>query len=72
MTLLYFINLGNTEIILLLIISGIPFLLTLYAVIDIVKSTFKTSSNQILFLLLVLLFPIFGSIIYLIMRNNFK
>lgn len=72
MILLEFLNLGGAEIIILLIIAGIPFALSLYAVIDIIKSKFKESTNQILFILLVLLVPVFGSIVYLALRNKFK
>ncbi|UKT63829.1 PLDc N-terminal domain-containing protein [Pedobacter mucosus] len=72
MILLKFLNMGSAEIILILIIAVIPFILTLYTVIDIMRSNFKENTNQILFLLLVLLVPVFGSIIYLFLREKFK
>lgn len=68
---LHFLNMGIAELILILFFL-LPFALTIYAVIDIVKSKFKESNSQILFLLLVLLLPLIGGIIYLALRKNYK
>ncbi len=70
MQLLSFLNLGVGELILLLII-GAPFLLTLYCVIDLVRSDFKDSNTKLLFFVLVLVAPFIGSVIYLFIKRNY-
>lgn len=70
MQLLEFLNIGGGEIILLLFI-GAPFLLTIYCVIDLIRSDFKDSSTKLLFLILVLLAPLIGSIVYLFLKRNY-
>lgn len=71
MTLL-FLNLGVAELILIFFVLLIPFILMVYAVFDILKSKFKENNSQILFLLLVLILPFIGSIIYIALRKNYK
>jgi hypothetical protein len=70
MQLLEFINLGGGEVILLLLI-GSPFLLTIYCVIDLIRADFKESNTKLLFLILVLIAPLIGSIIYLFLKQNY-
>lgn len=70
MQLLEFLNLGGGEIILLLLI-GAPFLLTIYCVIDLIRTEFKDSSTKLLFLILVLIAPFIGSIVYLFLKRNY-
>lgn len=61
MTLL--INMGIQELIVLFLIAGF-IILPIFAILDIMRSDFKESNNKIIWVLIVLLFPIFGSIIY--------
>jgi len=63
-------GLGTTEIILLLAFAA-PFLLTIYCVIDILRSSFKDQQTKLLFLILVVLAPFLGSIIYLFLKRNY-
>jgi len=70
MQILGFLNLGTGEAVLLSVIA-LPFLFTLYCVIDIVRTEFKDGNSKILFLILVLLAPLIGSIVYLILRRSF-
>ena len=70
MQLLDFLNLGGGEVVLLTIII-LPFLLTIYCAVDIIRSNFKDLNTKLLFLLLVLAAPLIGSIIYLIMKGNY-
>lgn len=70
MQLLEFLNLGGGEVFLLLLI-GSPFLLTIYCVIDLIRADFKESNTKLLFLILVLIAPLIGSIIYLFLKRNY-
>ena len=70
MQLLEFLNLGGGEIFLLLLI-GAPFLLTIYCVVDLIRSDFKESNTKLLFLILVLIAPLIGSIVYLFLKRNY-
>lgn len=63
-------SLGTGEIILLLAFIA-PFLLTLYCVIDILRSGFKNEQTKLLFLILVVLAPFLGSIIYLFLKRSY-
>ena len=69
---LAFVNLGGAEIGVLLAVAVLPFLLTLYCLIDIFRSKFKDSNTRLLLLVIVLLAPVLGSIIYLLLRKNYK
>ena len=70
MQLLEFLNLGGGEIFLLVLI-GAPFLLTIYCIIDIIRSDFKESSTKLLFLILVGVLPFIGSVAYLFLKRNY-
>ncbi len=63
-------GLGSMEIILLLLV-GAPFLLTIYCVIDLIRTEFKDSSTKLLFLIVVLIAPFIGSIVYLFLKRNY-
>ncbi|WP_431844413.1 PLDc N-terminal domain-containing protein [Pedobacter anseongensis] len=71
MQLLEFLNLGGAEVILLLLI-GAPFLLTIYCIIDIIRSDFKESNTKLLFLILVGVLPFIGSVAYLFLKRNYS
>lgn len=70
MQLLTFLNLGGGEVVLLLLV-GAPFLLTIYCVVDLIRSDFKESNTKLLFLILVLIAPLIGSIVYLFLKRNY-
>ena len=72
MNTLLFINLGMPEILLLLFIAGVPFILLLVCVIDILKSDFKDSTTKLIWILIVLFLPVLGSLIYLLMGRSQK
>lgn len=58
---LLFLGLGGPEIILLLIVIALP----LYCVFDIMSSKFQTPNANLLWIIVVLVAPVFGSLIYL-------
>lgn len=61
-------NLGFQELLLILVILVFP----LIALIDILKSSFKESVNKIVWVLVVILLPILGTILYFIIGQRQK
>lgn len=68
-----FINVGVTEMILLLVFSLIPLILPIYSIVDLLKRDFSKNKNMKLILILLILFaPIIGSLVYLLgIRNDY-
>jgi hypothetical protein len=50
----------------------LPSVLWIFALIDILKSNFKDSTNKIIWVLIVLLLPVLGSILYFIFAGQQK
>lgn len=50
----------------------LPTVLWIAALVDIIKSDFKDSNNKIIWILIVILVPIIGSILYFLMAKNQK
>ncbi len=67
-----FMNLGAAEIIILICIVGLPLILTIYCVIDIIRSTFADQTNKLLWIIIVLLAPLIGSLLYLVWGRHQK
>lgn len=66
---LFFAGLGGFEILLVILL---PFLLMIWAIVDLIKSDFKDQSTKIVWALVILFFPFLGSIIYLIFGRSQK
>jgi len=62
-------NLGFQELLLILFVF-IPFVLSLWALVDILKSRFRESTNKIVWLLVILFIPILGVILYFIIGRK--
>lgn len=76
MNILLFLNIGTQEMILLVVfaIAGLaPLIFAILALIDIFKRDFaQKTTDRILLILLVLLLPIIGSIIYFVgLRDSY-
>jgi len=56
----------------MLFIVSIPFILMVYSVVDIVRSDFKDTTHKLLWILIVVLAPLIGSIIYLLIGRSKK
>lgn len=65
-------NLGSSEMILILFVVGLPLVLTVYCIMDIMRSTFPDQTNKLLWIIIVLLAPIIGSLLYLVWGRNQK
>jgi hypothetical protein len=66
---LLFLNIGTQEMVLIIIIC---LALPLYCMFDILKSTFKETSTKLLWLLVVLIVPFVGSLLYLMVGKSDK
>jgi len=56
---------GGLEWLIILGVISIAFILPVWALIDIIRSKFNESNNKIIWVLVVLLLPFLGSILYL-------
>ncbi len=71
--LLDFLNLGSGAVtIIVLILILLPTIFIIYCIVDILRSNFKTSIHKIAFLALVIFAPFIGSVIYIVIRNEYK
>jgi len=61
---LLFIGIGLWEIILLFILV-IPFLLMIWAIVDLTRRNFKDSTNKIIWALAIIFIPFIGAVVYL-------
>lgn len=60
------------HLIIVLLFVLLPTVLWIVALVDIIKSDFKDSNNKIIWILIVILVPIIGSILYFLMAKNQK
>lgn len=58
---LLFLNLGSSEIILILFVLALP----LFCIADIIRSKFQTPDSNILWIIVVLVAHVIGSVLYL-------
>jgi len=69
---LTFLSLSILHLVFVLFIILLPSILWIFAIIDILKSNFKDSTNKIIWVLIVLLLPVLGSILYFIFGGQQK
>jgi hypothetical protein len=69
---LLFLNIGTPEIIILMIIGGLPLILIIYCLFDITRSTFKDPINKIIWVIITVFVPVLGSILYLVFGRSQK
>ena len=62
-------NLGFQELVFIFLVL-VPFVLSIWALIDIVKSSFRESTNKVVWLLVVLFLPILGTILYFVIGRS--
>ncbi len=67
-----FLSLSAMHLIIVSVFLFLPTLLWIIALVDILKSNFKDSNNKILWVLVVILIPVIGSILYFIIGKNQK
>ncbi|AKQ47091.1 hypothetical protein TH63_17920 [Rufibacter radiotolerans] len=69
---LLFIGIGPSEILMLLFFAGIPVLLLLWALIDVLTSIFANSIEKLIWLATIVFVPVLGAILYLVLGRKQK
>ncbi|AYL97538.1 PLDc N-terminal domain-containing protein [Mucilaginibacter celer] len=65
---LLFLNIGVPELFLALLYP----IMVIYCLIDIIRSTFKDPTNKIIWIIVVILMPCLGSVLYLVIGRGSK
>jgi len=63
---------GGLGILIALFIFGFFLLLPLFALVDLLRSNFKDSSDKLIWVLIILFLPLLGSILYFVMSDKQK
>ena len=71
-SLLFLGGLGGWELLIILLFFIVPGILWIVALIDVLRSEFDDSINKLIWVLVILLFPIVGAIIYFVIGRNQK
>ncbi len=61
---------GGAELFVILIILGLPLSIIVLALVDILRSEFKTPENKIIWVIVTLLLPIIGALLYLLIGRS--
>lgn len=61
---------GPTELLVLFIIFGLPVLVILAALIDILKSEFQVQQNKLIWVLVTIFLPLLGAILYFLIGRS--
>jgi hypothetical protein len=64
--LLFLAGVGILELIVLLLVIGLPFALFVWAIVDLIKRDFSNNVNKVIWALVIIIVPFFGSLVYLI------
>ncbi|SEJ62058.1 Phospholipase_D-nuclease N-terminal [Dyadobacter sp. SG02] len=67
---LLFMGLGGLEVMFLFIL--LPLAITIWALVDAIKSDFKKDINKLVWIIVIICFPFFGGILYLLLGKNQK
>lgn len=65
-------GLGGFELLLILVFLLIPAILWIIALVDVLKSDFSDSTNKLIWVIVIFLFPIVGAVIYFIIGTKQK
>ena len=68
----YIGGVGFQELVLLLMFLLLPALLWIWAIIDLLRSTFPNDTNKLIWALVIIFIPFIGSILYLVVGRNQK
>ena len=71
MSILAFLGgLGGFELLLLTIFFILPLFLWIIALVEVLKSEFKNTNDKLIWVIVILLFPIIGALLYFIIGRN--
>lgn len=57
---------------LILVLAVIALILWVYAIVDVLKGTFQGSATKLLWLIVIIIFPILGALLYLLFGRKNK
>jgi len=63
-------NIDGNELVTVLLIAGIPIIVWMWALIDVLRNDFKSGTSKTIWIIIVLLVPMFGSILYLLIGRS--
>jgi hypothetical protein len=69
---LYIGGLGRPEFLIAMLLGCMPFILIVFALIDIIRSDFRDSNTKLIWVIIVIFVPVLGSILYFLMGRNQK
>lgn len=69
---LYIGGLGGFEAVMATVFGCLPFLLVLFALIDILSSSFRDGNTKLIWVIVVIFVPLVGSILYFIIGRSQK
>lgn len=64
--------LGTQELLIILVVMLLPLILFIWSLVDIISGTFKEPNNKLIWVIVVILLPLLGSILYLIIGRSQK
>ena len=70
--LLFIGGVGGLEIILILAFISLPFILMIWAIIDLLTSQFVDNTNKLIWALVIIFMPLLGAILYLLIGRKQK
>ncbi|GGG31505.1 PLD nuclease N-terminal domain-containing protein [Pontibacter amylolyticus] len=71
-SLLFIGGLGGAELMLILFFLGMPIILLLWALVDLLTSEFSDSTNKLVWVIVILFLPVLGAILYLLIGRKQK
>ncbi len=63
---------GFQELIVLLVLFLLPAILWIWAIIDLLRSTFASDTNKLIWALVIIFIPFIGSLLYLVIGRRQK
>ena len=63
-------GLGGFELLLITILFILPLFLWIVALVEVLKSEFKNPNDKLIWVIVILLFPIIGALLYFIIGRN--
>ncbi len=71
-TVLFIGGMGGGEIIIILLFLLLPILAWVIALVDIIRSQFRSDTDRLLWIMVVTLAPVLGVLVYLVLGRRYK
>ncbi|QCR21461.1 PLDc N-terminal domain-containing protein [Pontibacter sp. SGAir0037] len=70
--LLYIGGIGTMELLLVLLFGLVPFVLWLWAIIDLLRSDFRSGTDKLIWAVVIIFVPLLGALLYLLIGRSQK